>query len=112
MNAEVAHTNTYIASSEQRMALPENSRDSEQEILWRRWQEKGRVADRLAERRMKVLFAVIALVLLVWVLYSALRPKVSHDLDRVQRAIRYDNSLSFVSHQSSTALFARASGTT
>lgn len=69
------------------MPLSENSPDSEQELRWQTWQEKSRRSDRLADKRMKVIFSIVGLILLAWVLYYALGPKGSSDSDHVQRAL-------------------------
>jgi hypothetical protein len=45
---------------------------NEQELRWRAWQEKGRLADRLAETRMKVLVTIVGLILLALILYNTL----------------------------------------
>ena len=68
------------------MPIAEKSPDSEQELRWRRWQEKGRRADRLADRRLKVLFSVVGLILLACILYYAFWTKASPDSDHVQNA--------------------------
>lgn len=68
------------------MPIAENSPNSEQELRWRTWQEKGRRADRLVDKRMKVLFSVVGLILLAWILYYGLRAKASPDSDHVQNA--------------------------
>ena len=69
------------------MPLSENSPDSEQELRWQTWQEKSRRSDRLADKRMKVIFSIVGLILLAWVLYYALGAKASSDSDHVQRAL-------------------------
>ena len=51
------------------MPPSENSRDSEQELRWRAWQEKNRRADRIADKWMKVLFTVAGVILLISILY-------------------------------------------
>lgn len=73
------------------MPIAENSPDSEQELRWRAWQEKGRCADRLADKWTKVLFSVIGLILLAGILYYTLRAKASPDSDHVQRAVACDH---------------------
>ena len=70
------------------MPIAEKSPDSEQELRWRAWQEKGRRADRLAEKRMKVLFSIVGLILVAVILYYVFRAKISPDSDHVQRAAR------------------------
>ena len=58
------------------MTIAQESPDSEDELRWRTWQEKGQRADRLADKRMKVLFSIVGLILLALILYYTLRPKV------------------------------------
>jgi hypothetical protein len=79
----------------------ENSLDSEQELRWRTWQEKGRRNDRLADKRMKVLFSIVGLILLACMLYYAFRPKISPDSNYVRRAIAYYHTSILVAWQSS-----------
>jgi hypothetical protein len=90
-NAVTPKTNSCVPSSDQRIPMHKDSPDSEQELRWRGWQEKGRLADRLADRRMNVMFTLVGLILLAWILYCAFRPKVSRDVDRVQNAMRCDH---------------------
>lgn len=61
------------------MPISDNTLNSEQTLLWRTWREKSRSADRLAERRMAVLFLVVGVILLACVLYYALRARASFD---------------------------------
>jgi hypothetical protein len=49
--------------------MSQNSLDSELELRWRTWLDKGKRADRLADKRMKVLFSVVGIVLLTWILF-------------------------------------------
>jgi len=53
------------------MPISQNSLDSELELRWRTWLDKGKRADRLADKRMKVLFSVVGVILLVWILVNA-----------------------------------------
>ena len=69
------------------MPIAEKSPDSEQQLRWRKWQEKGRRADRLAEKRMKVVCAVVGLILLACILHYAVWTKASPDSDHVQNAV-------------------------
>lgn len=69
------------------MQIPDNVLDTEQKVLWHTWQERRRRADRLADRRMTVLFLAVCLILLACTLYYALRAKVSFDSDQQQRAV-------------------------
>jgi hypothetical protein len=64
------------------MPIAEKSPDSDQELRWRTWEEKGRRADRLAEKRMRVLFSIVGLILLTWIVFYALRTKASRTPDR------------------------------
>ena len=64
--------------------------------LRRTWQEKGQRADRLAEKRTKVLFSIVGLILLGVVLYYVFRPKVSPDSDNVQHAGRVRHHISIL----------------
>ena len=61
------------------MRISDNELTSEQKLLWRTWGEKSRRVDRLAEKRMTVLFLAVGLILLACVLYYALRAKASFD---------------------------------
>ena len=72
------------------MPIVKNAHDTEQELRWRAWQNKGRLNDRLADKRMKILFFVVGLILLAWILYYAFRPGISADSDFVRRALSYD----------------------
>lgn len=60
------------------MPIAEKSPDSEQELRWRTWQQKGRRADLLAEKRMKVLFSVVGLIVLGLILYYTFAPNSDH----------------------------------
>ena len=53
--------------------------NSEQTLLWRNWAEKSRSLDRLAERRMTVLFLAVGVILLACVLYYVLQARASFD---------------------------------
>ena len=57
----------------------DNALNSEQILLWRTWREKSRSTDRLAEKRMTVLFLVVGVILLACVLYYAFRVRDSFD---------------------------------
>jgi hypothetical protein len=65
--------------AKQNMRLSDNALSSEQTLLWRTWKEKSRRVDRLAEKRMTVLFLAVGLALLASVLYYAFRAKSSFD---------------------------------
>jgi hypothetical protein len=77
------------------MPIAANSPDSEQEIRWRAWQEKGRRADRLADKRMKVLLTIIGLILLALILYNTLRAGVVPISDDVQNTVGSDHFNSY-----------------
>ena len=66
--------------------------NSEQTLLWRTWTEKSRRLDRLAERRMTVLFLAVGVILLACVLYYALRVKASFDPNQQYPAAMYEYS--------------------
>ena len=74
------------------MPIVENAPDSGQELRWREWQEKDRRNDRMADKRMKLVFFFVGLILLAWILYYALQPRISADSDYVRRALRYDHN--------------------
>ena len=65
------------------MPTSQNFSDSDLERRWRTWQEKSNRADRLADKRMKILFSVVAVILLTWILYYLLRA----DSKQVQRTV-------------------------
>ena len=74
------------------MPISDNTLNSEQTLLWRTWTEKSRRLDRLAEKRMTVLFLVVGAILLACVLYCALRVKTSFDPNQQQSAAMYEYS--------------------
>jgi hypothetical protein len=53
-----------------KMPISQNSLDSELELRWRTWLDKGKRTNRLADKRMKVLFSVVGVILLVWILFN------------------------------------------
>ena len=61
------------------MQISDNTLISEQTLLWRTWREKSSRLDRLAEKRMTVLFLVAGAILLACVLYYAFRARASFD---------------------------------
>lgn len=73
------------------MLIAEKSPDSDQELRWRTWQEKGRRSDRLADKRVKIVFSIVGLFLLAWILCYALRTKASPDSEHVQDAVGGDH---------------------
>jgi hypothetical protein len=52
------------------MSLSESPTASEHEMRFLAWQEKNRRSDQLTEKRVKIAFAVIVVVLLLVILYS------------------------------------------
>jgi hypothetical protein len=44
--------------------------DSEQNLRWLAWERKNRQADRIAEKRMKIFFVVVFVVLLTLIVYA------------------------------------------
>jgi len=52
------------------MPISQNSLDSELELRWRTWLDKGKRTNRLADKRMKVLFSVVGVILLDWILVN------------------------------------------
>ena len=77
----------------QGMRISDNVLSSEQTLLWQTWREKSRRGDRLAEKRMTVLFLAVGLVLLAAVCYYAFRGKVSFDPNQQHPAAIYEYSL-------------------
>jgi hypothetical protein len=57
------------------MSISENSLDSEEQRLLRAWQQRSNLADRIADKRMRLLISVIGVLLLLWILYYWLRPE-------------------------------------
>ena len=86
------------------MPIAEKSPDSEQELRWRTWQEKGQRVDRLAEKRMKIVFSIVGLILLALILYYAMRTKASPDSDHVQNAVGSNHISILMVQQSSRRL--------
>lgn len=78
------------------MLMSQNSPDSELELRWRTWQEKGRRVDRLSDKRMKALFSAVGLILLVRILYYVLGAKTLPDPNDVHRAAACDHISSLV----------------
>jgi len=52
------------------MPITKQSQESDHELRWRNWKERGRRADKLAEKRMTVLFSVVCLILVALILYT------------------------------------------
>jgi len=78
------------------MPMSPHSPGSAMELRWRTWQEKGKRADRLADKWMKVLFSVVGVVLLVWILFYVFRAKALPDPSHAQRAAACDHISSLV----------------
>ena len=51
------------------MTLSEKSHDSEQNSRWLAWERKNRREDRIAEKRMTIVFVVLGVILLISFLY-------------------------------------------
>jgi uncharacterized membrane protein YvbJ len=51
------------------MTLSEKSHDSEQNSRWLAWERKNRRGDRVAEKRMTLVFVVVGVILLILLLY-------------------------------------------
>jgi hypothetical protein len=58
----------------------EKSRDSEQNLRWLAWEEKNRREDRTAEKRMKIVFVVVGVILLILLLYALRQVSERHNL--------------------------------
>lgn len=71
--------------------------ESDNALRWRKWQEKSHEADRRIEKRMKILFFVVAgvfLALTLWVVFRPTSlPQVDHSLGKVARAWGEDYTL-------------------
>jgi hypothetical protein len=78
--------------AKQGMRVSDNALSSEQTRLWHTWREKSRRVDRLAEKRMTVLFLAVGLVLLAAVCYYAFRAKASFDPSQQHPAAIYEYS--------------------
>ena len=48
--------------------MNKDASESDNALRWRKWQETSHEADRRTEKRMKILFFVVAGVLLAWTL--------------------------------------------
>jgi hypothetical protein len=62
------------------MTLPENPPDSLQDARWLAWERKNRREDRIAERRMKLVFVVVGVILLILILRALLKASQQCDL--------------------------------
>ena len=78
------------------MPMSPHSPGSAMELSWRTGQEKGKRADRLADKWMKVLFSVVGVILLVWILFYVFRAKALPDPSHAQRAAACDHISSLV----------------
>ena len=71
--------------------------ESDNDLRWRQWKEKSYEADRRTEKRMKILFFVVAGVFLAWTLWVVFRPtslrQVDHSPGKVARAWGEDYTL-------------------
>ena len=74
------------------MQMSDSALSSEQKLLWHTWREKSRRVDLLVEKRMTFLFSAVAVVLLGYILYYALRAKASFDPNQQQPAAMYEYS--------------------
>jgi len=55
------------------MTFAEKSHDSDENLRWLAWEEKNRRKDRIAEKRMKIVFVVVGVILLILILYTLRR---------------------------------------
>lgn len=55
------------------MTLTENSRDSEQNLLWIAWEKENKRTDRVTEKRMAAAFIITGVILLMSILYVVLQ---------------------------------------
>jgi hypothetical protein len=69
------------------MPMSHGSPNSELRLRWLAWQEKGKIADRLSGKRMKILFSIVGIILLSLILYYVFRINMLPDSDHVQRAV-------------------------
>lgn len=76
-----------LGEGEQVVRMSDNTLNTEQKLLWLTWREKNRRLDRLTEKRMKLLFLTVGLILLGWILYYALWAKASFDPNQQPAAI-------------------------
>jgi hypothetical protein len=63
------------------MTPPENQLNSLQDARWLAWERKNRREDRIAEKRMKLVFVVVGVILLILILRAL--PKASQQRDLV-----------------------------
>jgi hypothetical protein len=54
--------------------MTENLSDADQSLRWRTWQQKGHLADQRTEKQMKIVFFVVAGIILAWALYLVFTP--------------------------------------
>jgi len=52
------------------MTLSDKSHDSEQNLRWLEWERKNRREDRIAEKRMTIVFVLVGVILLILILYA------------------------------------------
>lgn len=67
------------------MSIDESSRDMEQR--WRAWQEKSKRVDRLAGKRMNILFSAVGALVLLVILYRWFQPELLPDFDIGHRIV-------------------------
>lgn len=77
--------------------MNKDASESDNALRWRKWQETSHEADRGTEKRMKILFFVVAgvfLALTLWVVFRPTSlPQVDHSLGKVARAWGEDYTL-------------------
>jgi hypothetical protein len=61
----------------------EKLHDSRRNLRWIAWERKNRRGDRITEKRMKLVFAAVGLILLIWIAYAL--SQVSEPRGRVEK---------------------------
>ncbi len=61
----------------------EKLHDSRRNLRWLAWERKNRRGDRITEKRMKLVFAAVGLILLIWIAYAL--SQVSEPRGRVEK---------------------------
>ena len=74
------------------MSKPDLPAESEHELRWRLWRAECRRSDRIVERRMKIVFWAVVVIVAALILYVYFRPKAFSEgteppVARVQFAI-------------------------
>lgn len=81
------------------MSISDHPAESEQELRWRVWQEKGRRSDQVAEQRIRILFCAVVAILAGVILYYWLRPnpqsKSSEPVVASEFSVRFANPFAF-----------------